>query len=107
MTQTLLPARATRTASTFLHRWLRAGSPVGLRQRDARRSGGAAAPATTPGAAAYFETALAKHPTSVTALVGLGIARYRLGAFAEADRALNDALAQVARSPGGVASISD
>ena len=46
------------------------------------------------GAAVYFETALAKHPTSVTALVGLGIARYRLGSYAEADRALNDALAQ-------------
>ena len=45
-------------------------------------------------AVAYFETALAKNPTSVTALVGLGVARYRLGAFAEADRALNDALAQ-------------
>jgi tetratricopeptide (TPR) repeat protein len=45
-------------------------------------------------AAAYFETALAKDPTSVSALVGLGIARYRLSAFAEADRALNDALAQ-------------
>jgi len=45
-------------------------------------------------AAAYFETALAKNPTSVSALVGLGIARYRLGAFAEADAALNDALAQ-------------
>src|SRR5262245_42582736 len=45
-------------------------------------------------AAAYFESALAKDPTSVSALVGLGIARYRLGAFPEADRALNDALAQ-------------
>jgi len=45
-------------------------------------------------AATYFETALAKNPTSVSALVGLGVARYRLGAFAEADRALNDALAQ-------------
>ena len=47
-------------------------------------------------AAASFENALAKNPNSVTALVGLGIARYRLGAFVEADRALNDALA---RSP--------
>jgi tetratricopeptide (TPR) repeat protein len=47
-------------------------------------------------AATYFETALAKNPTSVSALVGLGIARYRLGAFDEADRALNTALA---RSP--------
>jgi len=45
-------------------------------------------------AASYFETALATDPTSVSALVGLGIARYRLGAFDEADRALNDALAQ-------------
>jgi tetratricopeptide (TPR) repeat protein len=30
----------------------------------------------------------------VTALVGLGVARYRLGAFAEAERTLNEALAQ-------------
>ena len=45
-------------------------------------------------AATYFETALAKNPTSVTALVGLGVARYRLGAFAEADRALSEALVQ-------------
>jgi tetratricopeptide (TPR) repeat protein len=45
-------------------------------------------------AATYFENALAKNPTSVTALVGLGVARYRLGAFDEADRALNEALAQ-------------
>ena len=45
-------------------------------------------------AATDFETALATNPTSVSALVGLGIARYRLGAFAEADRALNDAIAQ-------------
>src|SRR5262245_11631576 len=45
-------------------------------------------------AATYFATALAKDPTNVSALVGLGIARYRLGDFAEADRALNAALAQ-------------
>jgi hypothetical protein len=31
--------------------------------------------------------------------VGLGIARYRLGAYAEADRALNDALAQTPDLP--------
>ena len=50
-------------------------------------------------AATDFETALAKDPTSVSALVGLGIARYRLGAYAEADRALNDALAQTPDLP--------
>jgi tetratricopeptide (TPR) repeat protein len=50
-------------------------------------------------AASYFETALAKNPTSVTALVGLGVARYRLGAFAEAERALNEALAQSPNLP--------
>jgi len=50
-------------------------------------------------AATYFETALAKDPTSVSALVGLGIARYRLGAYAEADSALNDALAQTPDVP--------
>ena len=50
-------------------------------------------------AVTYFETALAKDPTSVSALVGLGIARYRLGAYAEADRALNDALAQTPDLP--------
>jgi len=50
-------------------------------------------------AATYFETALAKDPTSVSALVGLGIARYRLGAYTEADRALTDALAQTPDLP--------
>jgi len=50
-------------------------------------------------AVTYFEAALAKNPTNVTALVGLGIARYRLGSFAEADRALDDALAQAPDLP--------
>ena len=35
----------------------------------------------------------------MSALVGLGIARYRLGDFAEADRALNGALAQSPNLP--------
>jgi tetratricopeptide (TPR) repeat protein len=50
-------------------------------------------------AASYFETALAKNPTSVPALVGLGVARYRLGALAEADRALNEAVARSSDLP--------
>jgi tetratricopeptide (TPR) repeat protein len=50
-------------------------------------------------AAAHFEAALAKNPTSVNALVGLGVARYRLESFADADRAFTSALAQTPDLP--------
>lgn len=98
MTQTLLPARATRTASTFLI----VGFALVLLSgcASATRDGQVALlTGDNAGAAVYFETALATRPTSVTALVGLGIARYRLGSYAEADRALNDALAQAPDLP--------
>jgi tetratricopeptide (TPR) repeat protein len=50
-------------------------------------------------AVSNFERALAKNPDSVTALVGLGIARYRMGAFVEAESALNAALARSSDLP--------
>jgi len=50
-------------------------------------------------AVAHFEAALAKDPTNVAALVGLGVARYRLGLFDDADRALTSALAQAPALP--------
>lgn len=98
MTQTLLPARASRTASTFL---IVIFALVVLSACASATRDGQVALLTgdNAGAAVYFETALAQRPTSVTALVGLGIARYRLGSYAEADRALNDALAQAPDLP--------
>jgi Tetratricopeptide repeat len=88
MTQTLVPARASRTASATLPILfvlvLLSGCASATRDGQVALLYG-----DNAGAAAYFETALAKHPTSVTALVGLGVARYRLGSYADADRALN------------------
>jgi Flp pilus assembly protein TadD len=90
MTQTPLAARPSRTARTSLIAVFALVLLPGC--ASATRDGQVALlRGDNAGAAAYFETALAKRPTSVTALVGLGIARYRLESYAEADRALNDA----------------
>ena len=98
MTQTLVPARASRTASAtlpiLLVLVLLSGCASATRDGEVALLYG-----DNAGAVAYFETALAKHPTSVTALVGLGVARYRLGSYADADRALNDALAHAPDLP--------
>lgn len=48
-------------------------------------------------AAAHFEKALAEDPGRLDALVGLGISKYRLGAYDDAIAALSDA---VTRAPG-------
>jgi tetratricopeptide (TPR) repeat protein len=48
-------------------------------------------------AAAQFEKALAEDPGRLDALIGLGISKYRLGAYDEAIAALTDA---VTRAPG-------
>lgn len=50
-------------------------------------------------AATRFEEALAGKPGSLDALVGLGIAKYRLGALDEAQRALTEALGQAPDLP--------
>lgn len=50
-------------------------------------------------AARHFEEALAGEPGRVTDLVGLGIARYKLGALDEAQRALAEAAAQEPNLP--------
>jgi Flp pilus assembly protein TadD len=50
-------------------------------------------------AATRFEEALTQEPESVAALVGLGIARYRLGALDDAQRHLTEALAQAPDLP--------
>ena len=49
-------------------------------------------------AASRFEEILARHPDRVFALVGLGKARYKLGAFDEAITALTRAAAQAPKS---------
>jgi tetratricopeptide (TPR) repeat protein len=51
-------------------------------------------------AAVQFEKALAEDPGRLDALIGLGISRYRLGAYDEAIAALGDA---VTRAPGQAA----
>ena len=97
MTQNFVPARASRAVCTItilIALVLVSGCASATRDGQVALLTG-----DNTGAAASFETALAKHPTSVTALVGLGVARYRLGAFAEADRAFNDALAQAPNLP--------
>lgn len=50
-------------------------------------------------AAARFEEALTDDPDSVAALTGLGIARYRMGALDDAQRALGQALRQTPDVP--------
>ena len=50
-------------------------------------------------AAQRFEEALAEEPGRVADLVGLGIARYKLGALDEAQRALAEAVAQDPSAP--------
>jgi tetratricopeptide (TPR) repeat protein len=50
-------------------------------------------------AARHFEEALADHPGRAPDLVGLGIARYKLGALDEAQRALAEAAAQAPDDP--------
>src|SRR3989449_10845376 len=49
-------------------------------------------------AASGFEEVLARHPDRLDALVGLGKARYKLGAFDEAITALTRAVAQAPKS---------
>ena len=51
-------------------------------------------------AAAHFEKALAENPQRLDALIGLGIARYRLGAYPEAIATLTDAMARAPQHPG-------
>lgn len=46
-------------------------------------------------AVAQFEKALAEDPSRIDALIGLGIAKYRLGAYDEAIAALGDAVNRV------------
>ena len=50
-------------------------------------------------AARHFEEALARQPGRVTDLVGLGIARYKLDALDDAQRAFEEALAPAADLP--------
>jgi tetratricopeptide (TPR) repeat protein len=50
-------------------------------------------------AARHFEEALAESPGRTPSLVGLGIARYKLGALDEAQRALEEAAAQEPGNP--------
>lgn len=50
-------------------------------------------------AARHFEEALAEAPGRPSSLVGLGIARYKLGALDEAHRALTEAAAQAPDDP--------
>ena len=49
-------------------------------------------------AASGFEDVLARHPDRLDALVGLGVARYTLGAFDEATTVLTRAVAQAPKS---------
>lgn len=92
MTQIPAPSRTVRTAGVVVTLLLAVGGLGGC--ASAMRDGQVALlTGDNAGAAADFETALAKDPTSVTALVGLGVARYRLGSFADADRAFASALA--------------
>jgi tetratricopeptide (TPR) repeat protein len=51
-------------------------------------------------AVAQFEKALAEEPDKLEALVGLGIARYRLGAYDEAIATLGDAVGRMPDQPG-------
>jgi Tfp pilus assembly protein PilF len=46
-----------------------------------------------------FEEALAEEPQRLDALIGLGVARYQLGAFAEARDVLDRAVARAPRDP--------
>ncbi|HXH84063.1 MAG TPA: tetratricopeptide repeat protein, partial [Candidatus Tectomicrobia bacterium] len=50
-------------------------------------------------AAARFEQSLAEEPGQLEGLIGLGIARYKLGALDEAERALSSAVAQAPDVP--------
>ena len=50
-------------------------------------------------AADQFQEALAKEPERLDALIGLGISRYRLGAYDEAIAALTDAVARAPAQP--------
>jgi len=50
-------------------------------------------------AAEHFKTALSEDPGKIDALVGLGISRYRVGAYDEAIAALGEALAKTPNLP--------
>jgi len=98
MTQIPVPPRAFRSAGTLVTTLIAlivlAGCASATREGQVALLSG-----DNADAAAHFEAALAKNPTSVNALVGLGVARYRLESFADADRAFTSALVQVPDLP--------